>query len=91
MNKPLEERETLLQHGTIETSDVELKHTCFADVSDRFSHNDGDMSRCLIDNEQKSFLDTDEVSKSHFDTVQDQRSMIDGPMLKHYLVLIHSQ
>jgi hypothetical protein len=55
--KPLEEKETLLQHGTIETSDVELKHTCFADVSDRFSHNDGDMSRCLRDNEQKSFLD----------------------------------
>jgi hypothetical protein len=32
MNKPLEEKETLLQHGTIETSDVELKHTCFASV-----------------------------------------------------------
>jgi hypothetical protein len=29
MNKPLKEKEILLQHGTIETSDVELKHTCF--------------------------------------------------------------
>ena len=29
MQKPLEEEETLLQDGTIETSDVELKDTFF--------------------------------------------------------------
>ena len=63
----------------------------FTDVSDLCSHNDGDMSRCLIDKEHKSFLDTDEDSKSHLDTVQDQRSMSDGHILRHYLVLCHSQ
>ena len=43
----------------------------FTDVSDLCSHNDGDMSRCLIDKEHKSFLDTDEDSKSHLDTVEE--------------------
>jgi hypothetical protein len=37
MKKPLEEEETLLEDGTIETSDVELKDTFFfADVNDHF-------------------------------------------------------
>ena len=30
VKKPLEEDETLLQDGTIQTSDVELKDICFA-------------------------------------------------------------
>jgi hypothetical protein len=40
------------------------------------------MYRCFIDEEQNSCLDTDEDCKFHFDTVQDQRSMRDGPVLK---------
>ena len=40
------------------------------------------MSRCFIDEEQNSCLDTDEDCKFHLDTVQDQRSMKDGPVLK---------
>ena len=40
------------------------------------------MSRCLIDEEKNSCLDTDEDCKFHLDTVQDQRSMKDGPVLK---------
>ena len=40
------------------------------------------MSRYSIDEEQHSFLDTDENCKIHLDTVQDQRSMKDGPFLK---------
>ena len=58
MKKPLEERETLLQDGTIETSDVELHFV--ADVNDHFLHIDGDMSRCFINKEHQSCLDTDE-------------------------------
>ena len=34
MKKPLEEDETLLQDGTIETSDVELRDTLCTDVND---------------------------------------------------------
>ena len=56
--KPLKEKETLLQDGTIETSDVELKDTF--DVNDQFLHSDSDMSRYFIDKEHKSCLDTDE-------------------------------
>ena len=40
------------------------------------------MSCYLIDEEQNSCLDTDEDCKFHIDTVQDQRSMRDGPVLK---------
>jgi len=40
------------------------------------------MSRYSIDEEQHSFLDTDEDCKIHLDTVQDQRSMTNGPFLK---------
>ena len=40
------------------------------------------MSRCLIDEEQNSCLDTDENCKFHLDTVQDQRSVRDGLVLK---------
>jgi hypothetical protein len=59
MKKPLEEEETLLEDGTIETSDVELKDTFLADVNDHLLHSDGDMSRYVIDKEQKACLDTD--------------------------------
>ena len=59
MKKPLEEEETLLEDGTIETSDVELKDKFLADVNDHLLHSDGDMSRYVIDKEQKSCLDTD--------------------------------
>jgi hypothetical protein len=37
--------ETLLQDGTIQTSDVELKDTFVADVKENLLHIDGDMSR----------------------------------------------
>ena len=40
------------------------------------------MSRYFIDKEHKSCLDTDEDWKSHLDTLQDQWSMSDGPVLK---------
>ena len=40
------------------------------------------MSRCFIDEEQNPCLDTDEDCKFHIDTVQDQRSMRDGTVLK---------
>ena len=40
------------------------------------------MSRYSIDEEQHSFLDTYEDCKIHLDTVQDQRSMREGPFLK---------
>ena len=40
------------------------------------------MSRCFIDEEQNPYLDTDEDCKFHIDTVQDQRSMRDGTVLK---------
>ena len=40
------------------------------------------MTRCFIDEEENSCLDTDEVCKFHLDTVQDQRSMRDCPFLK---------
>ena len=40
------------------------------------------MSRCFIDEEQNPYLDTDEDCKFHIDTVQDQRSMSDAPVLK---------
>ena len=40
------------------------------------------MSRYSIDKEQHSFLDADRDCKIHLDTVQDQRSMKDGPFLK---------
>jgi hypothetical protein len=61
MKKPLEEKETLLQDGTIETSDVELKDTFFLLMSTiTFLHCDGDMSRYFIDKEHKSCLNTDE-------------------------------
>jgi hypothetical protein len=52
-----------------------------ADVNDHLLHSDGDMSRYFIDKEQKSRLDTDEDYISHLETVQDQRSMSDGPVL----------
>jgi hypothetical protein len=53
--KPLVEEETLLQGGTIETSDVEFKDTFFlADVNDYCVHSDGHMSGYLIDKEHKS-------------------------------------
>ena len=40
------------------------------------------MSRYSIDEEQHSFLVADGDFKIHLDTVQDQRSMRDGPFLK---------
>jgi hypothetical protein len=40
------------------------------------------MSRYSIDEQQHSFLDTDGDCKIYLDTVQDQRSMRDGPFLK---------
>ena len=59
MNKSLEEEDTLLQDGTIETSDVELKDTFFlADVNNQLLHSDGDMSRYFIDKEHKFCLRT---------------------------------
>ena len=79
---PLAEEETLLQGGIIETSDVELKDTFFTDVNEHFLHSDGNMSRYSIDEEQHSFLDADGDCEIHLDTVQDQRSMRDGPFLK---------
>ena len=53
----------------------------FADVNDHLLHCDGDMSGYFIDQEQKSFLDTNEDETSHLERVQDQRSMSDGPVL----------
>ena len=49
-----------------------------ADVNDHLLHSDGDMSRYFIDKEYKSRLDT----------VQDQRSMSDGPVLKPTLIYV---
>ena len=40
------------------------------------------MSRYSIDEQQHSFLDADGDCKIYLDTVQDQRSMGDGPFLK---------
>jgi hypothetical protein len=83
MEKPLEERETLSQDGTIETSDVEFKDTfCLADVNDHFLHSDGDMHSYSVDKEHKSCLNADEDYKSHLDSVQVQSSMSDDPVLK---------
>ena len=47
-----------MQEGTIETSDVELKETFLADVSDHYLNSDGDMSHYVIDKEHKSCLRT---------------------------------
>ena len=45
MAKPLEEKDTLLQDGTIEPSDVEIRDTFFvADVNVSSLHSDGDIS-----------------------------------------------
>jgi hypothetical protein len=52
-----------------------------ANVNDHLLHSDGDISYYFIDKEQKSCLDTDEDETSHLETVQDQRSMSDGPVL----------
>jgi hypothetical protein len=60
MKKPLEEEKIILQDGTIETSDVESKTHCLADVNDHLLHSDGDMPRYFIDKEPKSCLDIDE-------------------------------
>jgi hypothetical protein len=46
------------------------------------------MSRCLIDEEKNSCLDTDEDCKFHLDTVQDQRSMRDGLVLKQAIIYV---
>ena len=46
------------------------------------------MSRYFIDEEQNSCLDTDEYCKFHLDTVQDQRSMRDGPVLKQAIIYV---
>ena len=52
MTKPMEEEETVLEDGTIETIDVELKDFFkLADVNVHFLHSDGDMSRYFIDEE----------------------------------------
>ena len=40
------------------------------------------MCRYLIDKEKQSCLDTDEDYASYVETVQNQRSMSDGPVLK---------
>jgi poly(A) polymerase Pap1 len=40
------------------------------------------MSRYSIDEEQHSFQDSEGDCKIHLDTVQEQRSMRDGPFLK---------
>jgi hypothetical protein len=53
-----------------------------AEVNDHLLHSDGDMSRYFIDKEHKSCLDTDEDTASHLETIQDQRSMSDGPVIK---------
>ena len=54
----------------------------FTDVNDHFLNSEGDMSCYLIDEEHNSCLDTDEDCIFHLDTVQDQRSMRNGPLLK---------
>jgi lipopolysaccharide biosynthesis protein len=53
-----------------------------AEVNDHLLHSDGDMSRYFIDKEHKSCLDTDEDKVSNLETIQDQRSMSDGPVIK---------
>ena len=53
-----------------------------AEVNDHLLHSDGDMSRYFIDKEHKSCQDTDEDKSSHLETIQDQRSMSDGPVIK---------
>jgi len=47
-----------------------------SEVNNHLLHSDGDMSRYFIDKEHKSCLDTD------LKTIQDQRSMSDGPVIK---------
>ena len=46
------------------------------------------MSRCLIDEEQNSCLDADKDCKFHLDTIQHQRSMKDGPVLKQAIIYV---
>ena len=46
------------------------------------------MSRYSIDEEQHSFLDTDEDCKVNLDTVQDQRSMRDSHFLKKIIIYV---
>ena len=53
-----------------------------AEVNDHLLHIDGDMFRYFIDKEHKSCLDTNEDKASHLETIQDQRSMSDGPVIK---------
>ena len=53
-----------------------------AEVSDHLLHSHGDISRYFIDKEHKSCLNTDEDKVSHLETIQDQRSMSDGPFIK---------
>jgi hypothetical protein len=46
-------------------------------------HSDGDISHYLIDKEHKSCLQA-----YHLETVQDQRSMSDGPKGFEYLIVL---
>jgi hypothetical protein len=53
--------------------------------NDHLLHSDGDISHYFIDKEHKSCL-----KASHLETVQDQRSMSDGPVLKPTLIYVSS-
>jgi len=48
----LREEETLLQDGSTDTNDVELKHILFAHVNEHFLYGDGDMSSYAIDTDR---------------------------------------
>ena len=61
----LEEEETVLQDGSTDTSDVELKHILFAHVNDRFFYGVDDMSRFSTDTDQNpSYLLTNSTNKN---------------------------
>ena len=82
MKKPLEEEEILLQDGTIETSNAELKDTFLGLMSTITCCIV--MAICLAIHRQgtKSLSRYRWGLNIHLETVQDQRSMSDGPVLK---------
>ena len=48
----LREEETLLQDGSTDTNDVELKHILLTQVNEHFLYGDGDMSSYAIDTDR---------------------------------------
>ena len=48
----IREEETVLQDGSTDTNDVELKHILFANVNEHILYGDGDMSSYAIDRDR---------------------------------------